>query len=347
MSDSFKDIIFNKITDEILNVVVGLSKDELNTLINQNRLQKILMHCISKISKSDVFKMEYRNVSYYEDRQAILSIPDEEISISLPKEQIKNNIGFRLEKCFITDNPEGASKIYDIIIEQYIQQAKTTIQLYDVMKSQQDSFYSIEDTLSEVKTILIENREKEIRLNVEKQQLLKQELHNEICPVIADIMNNYLYFLCKESPKLENVNPEVELSFINSMSDKIKDIIQHIDEYVKEDFCKTPIKATIANGFEHSVQSIDYYRFMEFYFKDKNIQNTNAILNYTDLLDNETYVLILRLRNKLNSPIFPSLVKMGQTNILTCQNIIINVKEFQKVLIEIGRCIINIKENLL
>lgn len=51
MADSLKDIIFNKIVDQILDIVAEMYKQEVENLLNHNKCQKILglilhMDCI-------------------------------------------------------------------------------------------------------------------------------------------------------------------------------------------------------------------------------------------------------------------------------------------------------------
>ena len=47
--DKVKDIVFDKIVDEILDVIVGKSKSEIENLISQNRNQKILVFLLKFI----------------------------------------------------------------------------------------------------------------------------------------------------------------------------------------------------------------------------------------------------------------------------------------------------------
>lgn len=348
MGEGIKDIIFNKIADEILNLVIGLSKEELNNLINQNRLQRILLHCLNRFAGSNIFKTEFRDFIYSEDNDLILAIKDEKIDASITKEKLVDNLYPILKRCFVSDNDNGSyRRLLEIVTEQYIQQAKTTIQLYDILKLQQDNFYTIDNTLTQVKDILVENRKREYQLSLKRQQLLKKELYNEMSGILSNIMNRYLYFLCKKSPTLSNVNPDATSGFIDSMCDKIEEIVENITEYIKEDFCQKPIIAMQLDGFEKRTEEVEYYKFMEFWFKDSILKDTDFILKYKDLLDDETYVLILELRNMLNGNIFPSLYKMGQSNIISNKQIKIDVEFFRQTLGEIGNKIVKLKKKLI
>lgn len=348
MADGIKDIIFNKITDEILDIVVGLSKEELNNLINQNKRQRILIHCIEKFADSDFFKTEFRNFIFCENKNLILSIEDDKIDLTLGKERIAENLYDKMKLCFVSDDNNSYKRLLEIIVGQYIQQAETTVKLYDILRIQQENFYSIDNDLKEVKNILIENKNKEYELNIKKSKLLRNELNNEMSIIISDIMNRYLYFVCKESPILQNKSQDKsDFNLIDSMSDKICDIVENISGYIKEDFCIKPVKVIRANGFEQTIEEIEYFKFMEFEFKDKILKGTDTILKYKDLITDEIYVLVLELRNSLNGNLFPSLYMMGQTNIIQNPNIKINVESFRKELVKIGNNIIEIKKKLL
>lgn len=83
--DKVKDIVFDKIVDEILDVIVGKSKSEIENLISQNRNQKILGRCMQKIADSDMFKTEYADVTFVLDWNSIYSIDDEKLVSLLKK----------------------------------------------------------------------------------------------------------------------------------------------------------------------------------------------------------------------------------------------------------------------
>ena len=69
---------------------------------------------------------------------------------------------------------------------------------------------------------------------------------------------------------------------------------------------------------------------------------------YKDIIDTETYVSILRLRNSVQSVLFPPLIEMGQTNIISnTNNISIDVVFFQKTIAEIGNQLLEIYRNLM
>jgi len=87
---------------------------------------------------------------------------------------------------------------------------------------------------------------------------------------------------------------------------------------------------------------MEYFKFMEFEFKNKILKSTREILEYRDIIDTETYVYLLRIRNSLNGPLFPSLYEMGQVNIIKNKNIHIDVENFRKELRLIGENILKL-----
>lgn len=339
--DKVKDIVFDKIVDEILDVIVGKSKSEIENLISQNRNQKILGRCMQKIADNDMFKTEYADVTFVLDWNSIYSIDDDKISVALEKSEIVKNIADVVKQCFVSDN-DNSKRISEFVVEKYVQQAKTTIQLYEIIKQQHQNFENLDDAISDVKELIISNKRNEERLLIEKEQLLKQELYNEINSYISDMINRYLYLVCKCSPKLDNPSKTPDFDVMQLMRPKLEDVIDNIDKYVNEDFCLNSIRLLRVNGLQHVEEDMEYFKFMEFEFKNKILKSTREILEYRDIIDTETYVYLLRIRNSLNGPLFPSLYELGQVNIIKNKNIRIDVENFRKELSLIGENILKL-----
>lgn len=157
----------------------------------------------------------------------------------------------------------------------------------------------------------------------------RQELYNEVNNYIFDIINRYLYLVCKCSPELDNPSKAPDFDVMQLMRAKLKDVIDNIDKYVNEDFCLNSIRLLRVNGLQHVEEDMEYFKFMEFEFKNKILKSTREILEYRDIIDTETYVYLLRIRNSLNGPLFPSLYEMGQVNIIKNNNIRIDVEDFR------------------
>ena len=341
--EKVKDIVFDKIVDEILDIIVGKSKSEIENLISQNRNQKILGRCMQKIADSDMFKTEYADVTFVLDWKSIYSIDDEKISVALEKSEIVNNIADAVKKCFVSDN-DNSNRISELVVEKYVQQAKTTIQVYEIIKQQHQNFENMDDAISDVKELIISNKRNEERLLIEKEQLFKQELYNEVNNYIFDIINRYLYLVCKCSPELDNPSKAPDFDVMQLMRAKLKDVIDNIDKYVNEDFCLNSIRLLRVNGLQHVEEDMEYFKFMEFEFKNKILKSTREILEYRDIIDTETYVYLLRIRNSLNGPLFPSLYEMGQVNIIKNNNIRIDVEDFRIELRVIGENILKLSD---
>lgn len=340
--EKIRDLVFDKIVDEILDIIVGKSKAEIENLINQNKNQKILGHCMQKIAENDAFKAEYADVEFFLDWNFIYAIDDEKINIALEKKKIIENISKAVKHCFISDN-DNTQRISELVAEQYIQQTKTTIEVYEIIKRQHQDFENLDGAINEVKEIIIADRKKEERLLIEKEQLLKRELYNEINIYISEMMKRYLYLICKCSPEMVNPSQSSNFDPMQLMMKKIEEVIRNIDLYVKDDFVKREVHLLRADGLKRIEESMEYFRFMEFEFKNVILQSTGQILEYRDIIDTETYVYLLRIRNSVNGPIFPSLYKMGQYNIIdNSKNIKIDVEYFRKELYSLGENILKL-----
>lgn len=172
----------------------------------------------------------------------------------------------------------------------------------------------------------------------------RQELYNEVNNYIFDIINRYLYLVCKCSPELDNPSKAPDFDVMQLMRAKLKDVIDNIDKYVNEDFCLNSIRLLRVNGLQHVEEDMEYFKFMEFEFKNKILKSTRKILEYRDIIDTETYVYLLRIRNSLNGPLFPSLYEMGQVNIIKNNNIRIDVEDFRIELRLIGENILKLSD---
>ncbi|MCM1235925.1 MAG: hypothetical protein NC489_38025, partial [Ruminococcus flavefaciens] len=320
MSKTLKDTIFDKITDEILDAVVGFSKQELQNFIDKNKKQKILMHCIKKFANSDFFKREYKDIVYILDEEKIMAVSDNELDVSLQKENLSKNIEKCVINCFVSDDDSHVSKITEIITEYYIQHANVTIGLYDIIKNQHIYYEDLGSSVSEVKKLILENKQREQKLLVEKESLLKKELDNEIRLYLSDIMNKFLFFMCKESPQLDNPSRRADFIIEDLMCNKIEEIVYHIDNYVREDFCDIGVNIIQFNENNKIERTMNYFQFMECVFKAGILENTQCMLQHKDIIDLETYICILKLRNYANASIFPSLIALGQGGTLDNKN---------------------------
>lgn len=344
--------ILNKIVDEILNVATCYTKEELNELINQNRQQRILLHCVIRFANSELFRLNYKDTEYYDDHDSILSISTDKITPSLSPNIIADNLSKVLNKCFITDNKDRYDKVVEYISHEYIYQSKATVQLYDVLKSQQDNFDSMGENISEVKKLIIQDQEKQKRLLAKKQDLLKYELQNIIQGNLENMMNYFLLFVCKKSPSIIGPNGKGFISIAESMSIKITEIIKDLDLYITDDFGNIPVKLNLMNtsiaNFDdlYRQQEVSYIIFLDV-FKGEISKSIDDLRKYEDYIDIDTRTLVLRLKNFINAPIFTS-VPVSVKNYLESSNqkIKVNKNDMQKIIKSMGQCLIAIKNEL-
>lgn len=134
---------------------------------------------------------------------------------------------------------------------------------------------------------------------------------------------------------------------LNAHINKIEEVVGHIEEYINDDFCAKPVCVNIANGLEVAEKEITYFVFSELYFRNVVLDGTEKMLKYKDIMDVETYVFILRLRNKVQGNLFLPLIERGQTNIIGYSNIEINVNDFRKTFKDVGQTIVMLCEKIL
>lgn len=143
---------------------------------------------------------------------------------------------------------------------------------------------------------------------------------------------------------MENPSRSANFDIVQLMQVKIRKVIGNMGLYVNNDFCQKDVRVLVVNGLEHVEKDIDYFKFLEFGFKNEILKDTRKILEYKDIIDTETYVYLLRIRNILNEPLFPSLYEMGQYNITNWEKISIDVDYFRKELYLLGENILKLSK---
>lgn len=344
MADSFKDFLLEKAADALLELLMDSSKEEIQALLEKNKQQKILLKAMRDFSQGAYFNREFSGVLYVEESEMVYSISDDAINPAFTTDQIESALNGVVEVCFVTDDPDVLKPITHNIAMLYLQRAKMTMQLYNVLEVQRESFDSIAGSVSDLKEVYLENTRYELQLRREKEVLLKKELHNEVSSMICEMMKFYLALVMKEMPSFSGD----EMNNLDAaMANKIQNTIDRIAEYIHDDFCRKPVSLLIVNGLESKTITLPYFVFAETYFRKTTLFNTEKLLKYKDIIDIETYVNILRLRNSVQSILFPPLIEMGQTNVLqAANNVTIDPTLAQNVLSGIGEHILAIYRNL-
>lgn len=166
--DKLKDKIVDKIIDEVMNVVMGVSKKDVQEWIDKNKKQKILLRSIEKFHESDMFKREFKNVGYELDKDKIYSLPDNSLEASLTVDEIKKNIRDVISSCFGCE--DGVKdRIIEFISIDYLQRAKATAEIYDVIRNQQKYYNELETSISDVKEIIVQNAKRVEKLERENK----------------------------------------------------------------------------------------------------------------------------------------------------------------------------------
>lgn len=337
MSDSIREKIIDKAVDGVLDFIADTTSEEIKEIVDKNKYQKILGKAILKFVDSDYFKNEYRKIVFEYDKEMIYNISDEILNPIKTKKQIAEGIYSVVERVFLSSDDNVYDKLANDVASLYLQRAKVTIQLYDIINLQHEALRQITDDISELKEEFRTKYRKELQFKYEKELLLKKELKNEVISTLDEINNNYLFMVLKESPTFEKVN---EIGIGSAMVNKIEEVIDRIEEYVQEDFGNKDVVCNIMNGLNKVERKINYLEFSEMYFRNAILVGTEKLLKYDNIMDTESHVLILKLRNEVQSNLFQPVIAMGQINILNCKNIKIDVETFRKTLKEIGTLLV-------
>lgn len=337
MSETMKEKVIEKVVDGALEFIADTSKEELIELIEKNKLQKILGKTIESFHESSYFKREYKNVGFEYDKYCVYNLTDAELNVSNTAEQIADAVYKILPRCFLADEDSVYRNISSCIATLYLQRAKVTVQLYDVIKLQHEGFAQIDEGIADVKNIILSKYRDELRFRQEKEVLLKKELRNEVIAIVSEIATNYLLLVLKKSPQYDS---EQVKDMLKANIGTIENVIEKMDEIIKEDFCSKPVCVTFVNGLEFTPQEIPYFIFSELYFRNVVLRGTENLLKYKDIMDDGSFIYILRLRNEIQGDLFPPLIAKGQTNVIGNSNVTIDVNLFRNTFEVIGELIL-------
>lgn len=344
MAETIKDKLLDKAIESLLELLMDSSKEEVQALIERNKLQKILYKSMLDFSQGAYFKREFSGVIFVDEAELVYSIPEDVINPAFTMDQISTAIKRVIEICFVTDQPDIIDSIAHNIAIIYLQRAKMTIQLHNILQVQREGFDALASNISDFKEMYLEKTRYELQLRREKEVLLKKELHNEVGSLVTEMMSLYLTLVMKAAPSFSGN----EMNHLDAaMAVQIQHANDCIAEYIHEDFCSKPVAILITNGLDAKTISLPYFIFAETYFRKTILLNTEKLLKYRDMIDIETHVNILRLRNSVQSVLFPPLIEKGQANVLqAAKNITIDPMFAQRELADIGRYILAIYRNL-
>lgn len=251
----------------------------------------------------------------------VYSIEDDDISPAKTAEEIQMEIYGLISYCFITDQTECLDVICQYISKLYLQRTKMMLQIYHILPEFRDNFEKMNDDLADIKQLILENNKKELRLRHEREVLLKKELHNEITNILTEMFNRFLYLLLKKSPTYEG---DITNDLPTAMANKVREIIADLPNYVQKDFMSLPVILTRVNGFESYTEEISSLKYSEFYFRKCILDSTSNLMKYHELIDQESYLAILRVRNTVQGNLFPEVYALGQGQFFDDKAIVLN-----------------------
>lgn len=174
MAETLKDMLLDKAVESLLELLIDSSKEEVQALLERNKLQKILHKAMLDFSQGAYFNREFTGVIYVDEYELVYSIPDDAINPAFTADQIEYAINGVVKVCFVTDDPDVLEPTARNIAILYLQRAQMTIQLHNVLQVQREGFDAIANSISDLKEVYLENTRYELQLRREKEVLLKK-----------------------------------------------------------------------------------------------------------------------------------------------------------------------------
>ena len=109
---------------------------------------------------------------------------------------------------------------------------------------------------------------------------------------------------------------------------------------------RIPVVLTVVRGLDAHNETVPYLKYSEHYFREIVLKHTAHLMQYQEIVDSESYLSILRLRNSVQGNFFLPLDEMGQSNYINADAIKLDVEWAKGILYEVGKNILTMYNNL-
>lgn len=340
MSDSIKNKLLEKALDEVFNLVIGKSKEELIEIIFKDDMKKTLYKVMKEFSQSEHYKYVFSEYVFLDEYCYMSSFDEEMFSLNLGFRELEENIKKVVIAYFNSDSSDKMEQLIEIINNKFIEKASLKVNLADLLIKQEKLYSNTIKQLDKQMEILNELKNQKYDEEDYRRNLMKRELNPVILSILNDISNRYCHLVLKKSPQLDR-NMDLYIT--------LQDVLKNIDDNVKDDFFKKPIRIVEAspdiiqkflNGNKSIYKDVEYKIFIYNYFKVpilKKIDELNS--QYSNQLTKTFIENLIKLKSQLNSGFMMSGLEYGVT--IDSKDVIFNVLELRAFLREFG---VNIKK---
>ncbi|WP_283676171.1 hypothetical protein [Clostridium perfringens] len=349
MGESFKNKILDKALDKALDgvfdLLIGKTKDELIEIIFKDDMKKTLYKVMKDFSENEYFKYGFRGYLFLGDYIYMNEFNNDMFKLTLSFDELRENIKKVIGIYFVSDINDKTNELTEIISNKFLEKASLKANLADLLIKQEKIYMETKEQLDKQMTLLNEIKNQKYDEEKYKKDLMKNELKMLITQELSNIANRYVYFVVKEPFSID-----ANMDFFRLL----KELINKIDEYVREDFFKKPVKILEAepdivkkffNGDRSFEKYISYKNFAYFYFKTPIIDRIdNLNKNYSNQLTKTFLENLIKLKSKLNETLLFTGLEFGID--IDIENASFDVTLLRGLLKEIGLIIIALYEEI-
>lgn len=284
---------FEILLEQVFSFVMSKSIDKIDGLREQYTNQQILYLTIEQFAHSDLFKNEYREVTYLDCKDEVLAKKAEEISPNLRPEKIVENIKDIILRSFVTDDINIVSKINESIVMQYLSKNQLAISLLDISRQQRQNTDEIIGSIKGLQTE-VDNINHSIEMHDRlRASVMKNGLGLKINLFINNMAKDFIQIATKKPPQYNGgsvSDKEITVQFI----DYIEHLIQADFPNVTENYYQEPIVGIVFNPndiWNPQNIEVDLFVMMQKYRMDL-YDKVDELLKYLPLLP-ENFLLVM------------------------------------------------------
>lgn len=344
--ESLKATLFDKAVDILLDSITGKTQDEINEIINKNRNRKILYKIILELLTSDAFSIEYCEVVFNDDsgKWMIQHISEESINPTLSLVKLEEVIERILNHYLVSDNAPNLNNLKKLIANNYRQQCKNRITLFDIIIEIED----IQNIINQSNNTLVQliqmiQGEKLIKINT-----MKNEINTGLKNCLIPICSTYINFILK---KPTTISAGSQGPTLDNYISQIEDIVNNMSLYVDESFTSRDVEI-IANSEQilyefmktgkYSTQSIDYYTFVDKIFKYNILKGISDVQEkYLDQLVPEFKLELIKLKELMDTGYFSG-VEWARKYGISIQGAHVDTEKLRGALLNMGKILVHI-----
>lgn len=346
MSDSIKDKLLEKALDEVLDLIIGKSKEELVDIIFHDDMKKTLFKVMKEFSQKEYFQYGFREYIFLDDYSYMSKFSEEMFKLSLHFDELQENIKKVIIIYFNSDTSYKIDELTKIITNKFIAKASVKANFADLLIKQEKLYSSTIEHLNKQMEILKDIKNQKDDEENYKKSIMNGELKPILEKVLNDIANRYCHVVLKQSPQLDK-NMDLYIG--------LQDTMKKIDDSVDNDFFSKPVRIIDASdsdiikkffsGDKSFEKNVSCKEFLYRYFKIPVIGDIDLVnREYANQLTKTFIKNLIKLKSQMDNGFIFTGLEFGIN--INIENSNFDVMELRRVIREVGETITNLYDEI-